>query len=201
MVSDLRLYFPDPCSESWSAMVPSGCCRMCSKCERPVHDLTRYDIAGVEKLLHDEPGACVRACIDASGAIATKPGPHGNMRRIVAIVGASAALLIASPALARDHRAKGAIVGVVETSAWKVTVTAKDEHGNSYKAKAKRNHKYKIKNVPPGVYSIEFSTDCDENWTVENVVVKDEEIKLDSRPGDAWRCITVGLVQIVQSDG
>jgi len=199
-MSDIHLNFPDPCSESWDAMVPSGCGRICATCERPVHDLTRYDVAGIEKLLRDEPGTCVRACIDPSGAIVTKPVPHGNMRRIVAIVGASAGLLITSPALARDHRAKGAIVGVVETAAWETTVTARDEHGNSYKVKSKKNHKYRIKNVPPGIYSVEFSTDCNENWVVNDVVVKDGEVNLNGDPGE-YGCIVVGLVEIVQSDG
>lgn len=129
---DVHVTFPSPCGEPWEGMTPAACHRSCAKCDRLVHDLSQYDVAGVEKLLREEPDSCVRASVDAFGVIATKPERQGRVRRMVAVVGASAGLLISPPVLAREQRTEGAIVGTAETFGFKTTVTAKDKSGNSY---------------------------------------------------------------------
>jgi hypothetical protein len=110
-MQDLGVSFPEPCDERWEAMTPTGRHRACAKCDRVVYDLARYNVAGVEKLLRDEPNSCARATIDALGVIATKPERYGNIRRIVVAIGASAGLLISPPAVARDSSADGSIIG------------------------------------------------------------------------------------------
>lgn len=134
---DLRVTFPNPCREKWEAMTPAGCHRTCEKCDKVIRDLSQYDVDGVEKLLRDEPDSCVRASIDAFGVVTTKPGRHGNIRRMVAVAGASAGLLISHPALAEHQRTDGAIVGTTQRLGFRTTVTAKDENGNSYRTKVK----------------------------------------------------------------
>jgi hypothetical protein len=197
MMSDLCVNFPKPCDERWENMTPGERHRTCARCDRVVHDLSQYDVAGIEKLLRDEPGSCVRASIDVSGAIDTRPDSHGRVRLMVAAIGVSAGLLMSPPALARDQRAKGAIVGTAQTfSFFETTVTATDKNGNSYRAKAKSSGRYKIKNVPPGTYLVEFSSDCGERWSVEDVVVADRAVDVTGGPSDDQRCIVVGLLEI-----
>jgi hypothetical protein len=152
-------------------------------------------VPGIEKLLRDEPGSCVRASIDASGSINTKPGSDGGVRRIVAAIGVSAGLLMSQPVLAQGHRPKGAIAGKVEI--WgKTTVIAKDSSGKTYTARTRSNGQYRIGNVPPGVYSMEFLPDCGDAWTVKDVVVEDRKIAVPSAPDDNDGCIVVGLIEI-----
>lgn len=198
MVSDLRVNFPKPCNERWENMTPAARHRTCSRCDRAVHDLAQYDVAEVQKLLHDAPNSCVRASIGASGVVATKPERDGSIRRIVAVVGASAGLLISPPALAREKHTNGSIIGTAETSASETTVTATDGNGNLYRTKTKSNGRYKIKNVPPGTYTVEFSSDCGEAWSVKDVVVDNRQVDVTSGPSDRI-CIVVGLLEITES--
>ena len=91
-MSDVYVNFPKPCDERWENMTPGERHRTCARCDRVVHDLSQYDVAGIEKLLRDEPGRCVRASIDVSGAIDTRPDSHGRVRPMVAAIGVSADL-------------------------------------------------------------------------------------------------------------
>ena len=198
---DLRVTFPNPCHQPWGTMTPTGCHRTCAKCDKVVHDLSRYDVAEVEKLLRDEPDSCVRARLDAFGVVGTKPDRHGSIRRMVAVVGASAGLLVSPPVIARDKHIDGAIVGTAETFGFKTTATAKDRNGNSYRTKVRTNGRYKIRNVPPGTYTVEFSSDCGSTWTVEDVVVGDGQVNVAGEPGDDQRCIIVGLLRVYDAEG
>ena len=121
---DLRVTFPNPCHEKWDNMIPTGCHRICATCDKIIHDLSQYDVTEVQKLLQDEPDSCVRASVDAFGVVATKPERDGSIRRMIAIAGASAGLLISPRALAHEKRVNGSIVGTVEIAASKTTVTA-----------------------------------------------------------------------------
>ena len=192
-----EIFRPSPCGERWEAMTPAGCHRACAKCDRVVHDLAQYDVADVEKLLRDEPGSCVRASIDASGTVATKAVRHGNIRRMVAVVGASAGLLMSPPMLAGHQRKDGAIIGSVLPYRDKTMVTAKDGNGNFYRAKVKSNGRYHIKHVPPGVYDVEFSSkDCDASWVVPGITVGAGEVVTTDESDNNEFYIVVGLLEI-----
>jgi hypothetical protein len=201
VMSDLRVNFPKPCDEPWENMTPEAGHRACSRCDRVVHDLSRYDVAEIEALLRNQPGSCVRASIAPSGSIDIKADGHGSVRRIVATVGVSAGLLMSPPALARSPRADGAIVGIAENYVSQTTVTARDANGNAYSTKTRSHGRYRIKNVPPGTYSVEFSSDCSGKWTVDNVIVEHREVTVMGEPSDDQRCIIVGLLEVDGSEG
>lgn len=201
-MSDVRIAFPNPCDEHWETMTPTGCHRTCAKCDKVIHDLSQYDVIGVEKLLRDEPESCVRARIDAFGVVATKPERGASVRRLVAVVGASAGLLISPPLLAQERRAAGAIAGTAEIfPGSKTTVVAKDEGGNLYRAKVGSNGRYKIKNVPAGTYTVEFYSECGASWVVKDVIVRDEKVNVAGEPSDDERCIIIGLISFDEAQG
>ncbi|MBX3563857.1 MAG: carboxypeptidase regulatory-like domain-containing protein [Sphingomonas sp.] len=192
-MTDLRVSFPTPCDEKWEAMKPSGCNRVCARCDKVIHDLSQYELEEAEALLRRAPDSCVRARIDADGVVAVKRG--GGMRRMVIAAGASAGLLASQPALAGQDRPKGAISGDVMTYGFRTKVTATDTSGNSYRTTSKANGKYKLKHLPAGTYTLTFVPDCGDSWTVENVIVASSEIAAPKSPDESG-CIIVGKMLI-----
>ena len=199
-MSDLRVILPDPCDEPWEAMEPAGCHRACAKCDRVVHDLSQYDVAGIEKLLRDEPGSCVRASINAFGVVVTKTERHVSIRRILATVGA-AGLLIGQPAMARNPRGYGVLVGSTLEFGQKTRVTATDDKGNSYRTRVKPNGRYKINHIPPGIYTVEFSSPNCGSWALPNVVVDAGEVVVANEAENDEYCVVVGLLKIDDNQG
>ena len=199
-MSHLQVSFPRPCGEKWQSMTPSGCHRTCGKCDNVVHDLTQYKVSEVEVLLREEPNSCVRALIDPSGMIVTKPETQNNLRRIMAVIGASTSLLISQPVAARDMRHGGAIVGQAFTFGFKTNVLAKDAMGNVFRSTVRSNGHYKIKNIPPGSYTLEFIPGCGDRWTIENIIVADGQVSVPDSPYNGG-CIIVGRIETQDYNG
>lgn len=197
---DLRVSFPKPCDEKWEAMTPSGCDRLCARCDHLVRDLSRYTFDEAEALVRNNPGTCVRASIGADGAVALKPGGRGGARRMVVAAAATAALLTAgTPALAKRERPAGAIAGTIATSGFRARVTAAGPGGQTFRARIRSNGRFRIRHVPAGTYTLTF-TDCGGTWTVENVVVGRGETVVPDVP-DREMCIVVGLLRIEEANG
>jgi hypothetical protein len=197
-MSDLRVSFPKPCDAPWEGMAPAGYARICSRCDTAVHDLSQYDLEGVEALLRGRADVCVRARIGADGAVALRPGPPGSARRMVVAAAMSAALLAAGqPALARQERPRGAITGQTYAYGYEVRVTATDQNGRTFRTRVKRNGRYRLSRLPAGTYTLSFVPGCGDSWTVENVVVGDgvTEVPMED---DFGGCIVVGLLRIEQ---
>lgn len=197
---DLRVSFPRPCDETWEAMAPAGCGRLCARCDKVIHDLSLYELGEAEALLRGDPDACVRARIGADGAVELKRG-RGGARRMVIAAAASAGLLTAgAPALARADRPDGTIVGKVNTYGDRVRIKAAGPDGQIYKAKVKRSGRFRVKGVPAGTYTLTFVPDCGEEWTVADVVVGTGETILPDADNDAG-CIVVGMLRIEEVGG
>ncbi len=191
--ADVRVLLPRPCPERWETMTPTGLHRACAKCNKVVHDLSQYDVAQVEKLMREESDSCVRARIDRFGVVETKAEPTATIRRMIAAVGVSAGLLISQPVLSRGSDGEGSIVGHAGAEEFRSKIVAKDKEGNSFKARVRSNGTYRIKNVPPGTYTLEMSG-CS-SWAIEGVVVGHGET-VAPEPKDDDRCIVVGLLNI-----
>lgn len=198
-MADLHVSFPKPCDEKWEAMTPAGCDRVCARCDHVVHDLRDYTLDEAEALLRADPGSCVRAQIGADGEVALKPG-RGSMRRRMVIAAAMAGLLTtATPALARQDRPGGVISGTVEAG-YRVRVVATGTDGRTYRARADRNGRYRIRYVPAGTYTLSVEADCNTYKTVENVVVRDVETSAPTVQNET-QCVVIGLLRIETDRG
>lgn len=198
---DLRVSFPKPCDETWEAMTPSGCDRVCARCDHVVHDLAEYTLHEAEALLRANPGSCVRAQIGADGEIALKPGRGSKKRRMVIAAAATAGLLAAgTPAYAKRERFPGAISGTAEAYGSRVRVIATGADGRTYRVKTDTNGRFTIRNLPAGTYRLRFSPYCGEGATVENVIVRDGETVMPG-PQELGGCVVVGLLRIASDQG
>lgn len=192
---DLRVSFPRPCDETWEAMAPAGCNRVCARCDTLIHDLANYALDEAEALLRANPGSCVRAQVGADGTVALKPGRGGTARRMVIAIAASAGLLTAAaPALAKRDRPGGAIAGHVDSYGFRVQVTATGADGRTWHTRARSNGRYRIRHLPAGTYTITYSS-CGESRTVENVVVRDGQVDVPDVRSEN-QCIVVGQLRI-----
>lgn len=194
-MTDLRLRLPEPCPEVWKDMMPSGCNRRCAACETVVHDLTNYDVAGIEKLLKSGQEVCARAVVRTDGTIATRSG--SGMRRAVALLTVPLAMASASVAAAKTEKAdSGSIAGEEFTFGLKIAVTVQDESGKTVKkTSVRRNGRYRVKNLPKGTYTLLFQPSCGGSWTIENVEVSTGETFVPASP-DSEACIIVGKLEI-----
>lgn len=193
---DLRVSFPVPCDEPWEAMAPLGRGRMCDRCDKVVHDLSRYELGDAEALIRANPATCFRARVGADGAVALSPGRHQSARRMVIAAAATAGLLaVAPPAFATTERPGGAIAGDVSAFGVRVRVIATSSDGRKFRTKVKNGRRFRIGNVPPGTYRLSFVPDCGERWTVDNVVVGDGETVVPASENESV-CIVIGMLRI-----
>lgn len=198
---DLRVSFPKPCDEKWEAMRPTGCDRVCARCDHVVHDLAEYTLDEAEALLRANPGSCVRAQIGADGAVALKPGRGGKVRRMVIAAAASVGLLAAAtPAYAKRDRPNGAIAGRANPYFSRTRVTATGTTGQTFHTRVKGNGQFRLRHLPADTYTLTFTPECGDSSSVENVVVRDGETAL---PGvqDVLGCIVIGLLRIENDRG
>jgi hypothetical protein len=197
-MSDLRVRFPRPCDEEWERMAPSGCDRVCARCDTLIHDLSRYTFDEAEALLRRGGETCVRARVDADGVVALKPGR--TMRRMM-IAGAAAGLLATSvPAVAGQEKPSGVIAGTVNSYGMRTRITATGPDGKTFRTRASDKGTYRIKHVPAGTYTLTFEPDCGESWKVENVIVGAEEVVVPESAGED-QCIVVGMLEIDTNAG
>lgn len=201
-MKDLRVSFPEPCSEKWGDMAPRGCNRFCGQCERTIFDLSALDIEQVELMLADEGRVCVRARIDREGVVKLKQRPKANARRMILAVGASVGMLMTGTyATGKEKQSRGAISGTIDTSwPFNLTVTAKGNDGQEYRGKVKKNGRYKITKLPPGTYSLDVHGGCGDPWSSGKVTVRERETVLHDTT-DPNDCIIVGMIKIEQNDG
>ena len=197
---ELRVSFPRPCDEKWDEMTPAGRARLCARCDKVVHDLSRYELSEAETLLRQNPGACVRARIGADGTVALKPGRRGGAGRMAMVLAATAGVLGAgAPALARE-RPEGAIVGNVQTFGNRVRIVATGPGGQTYRGRVGSSGRFRIRGVPAGTYALTFIPACGDRWTVANVVVANGETVVPD-VANTGGCIIVGMLQIEGDSG
>ena len=202
-MGDIKVSFPKPCSESWDDMTPEGRNRFCARCEKTVIDLSHQTIDDVEALLKSGSESCVRARLDTDGTVAVKPSSDQSVRKMILAVGASVSLLTTGcQTYGNDREAQGAITGNVDGFHMiaKGLVTATNKDGHIFEAELEVNGDYEIRNVPPGPYSLRFTPDCGDPWTVESVVVRDKQTTV-SNSDHPYGCIIIGRIEIEQNNG
>jgi len=198
---DLWVSFPRPCDERWEAMAPAGCDRVCARCDKVIHDLSRLELGEAEALLRRNPDTCVRASIGADGTVALKPGRRARARRMVIAAAATAGLLTApAPAFARQGRPAGVIAGRVAFCSFNMRVTATDAGGQTFRARVRNDGRFRIKHLPAGTYRLTFESRGQEDQTFENVVVRDGEISWPNVDNGS-QCVVVGLLRVEEARG
>ena len=172
---DLRVSFPKPCDERWEGMAPTGCDRVCARCDTVVRDLSEYTFDEAEALLRANPDSCVRARIGADRVVALKPGR--GMRRMLA-AGASAGLLMsATPAMAGQDKPAGAIVGQIIGYARATRIVAEGPDGTLYSVQGADDGSYRIAGLPAGKYKLNFWNCNPSKPDVETIVVADRDAR------------------------
>jgi hypothetical protein len=198
---DLRVSFPRPCDEDWEEMTPADRARVCARCDKAVHDLSNFSFDEANALVRADSEVCVRARVQPDGSVALKPSRRGDARRMVIAVAASAGLLAASaPAMAKKEGPPGAIAGRVEYPWHQTRVVATSASGQTFRAKVKRNGRFRIGHLPDDTYTLEFRPDCGDSWKVENIVVGGGETVVPNTRSEAG-CIIVGMLKIEDPRG
>ena len=184
-MNDVRVTFPKPCDQSWDDMAAAGCNRHCAKCDKVIHDLDQLTVDEAERLLDSGREICVRAQLDAGGAVRLK---SKGTRRLIA---ASASLMTFGPqAAAADNRPAGIISGKVTGCPAQISAVAAD--GRTYIAKVKINGSYKFKHLPDGRY--EISIPGGGGRPLGNVVVQNGA-KVRFNADDSQNCIIIGMIE------
>jgi hypothetical protein len=204
-MKDLRVSFPEPCSEKWDDMAPRGCNRFCGQCERTIFDLSALDIEEVEAMLASEGRVCVRARIDNEGVVELKSRPKANARRMILAVGASVGMLMTGAhATGKEKEPRGEIAGKLDTPwPYGMAIIAKSADGKEYRGKVKAGGGFKIKKLPPGTYSIGIKSCSGVGGDIRDggtVVVRASEVtRYDT--SDPHGCLTIGMIEIDQNNG
>lgn len=181
-MSDVRVSFPKPCDKIWNEMGRSGRNRFCDKCSKTIYDLSRHRLAEVEALLDAKHDPCVRARIDGRGEVQLKSDRRGSDRRVLVATGAAIGVIATgSPLAAESGRTAGAIFGHVNVDCHPVSVSAVGSDGKRYPAKVKPNGEFIVKNVPFGIYRIEF-TALGQTWTGNEVAVRSKKTAAGDEP-------------------
>jgi hypothetical protein len=167
-MTEQTMLFPEPCHEDWERMIPDGRARFCESCSKPVHDLTDYTPEEADHLLTGSATpACVRASILPDGKVLTRPSRTG---RILAAAIVTPAIVAALASSAMADTSTGSIIGVVQTLAERVTVTAFGA-GIHRSIKVDSTGNYRLDDLPPGSYRLVFSVPRAQTWVLNDVEV------------------------------
>lgn len=198
-MGDLRVSFPKPCSERWDDMRPDGCNRFCEQCEKTIHDLSKLTLEEAEDLARSGREICVRARVGSDGVVKLRRSEPGNARRMVASIGASVGILVASAqAAAAEEPRFGAIKGEVLGSCGGIIVSATAADGRTYRAKVGPNGRYKVKRLPAGRYQVTTEVGPEAPKASEVIVEAGRTVKLDLKDPLNY-CIIVGRLEIEEN--
>ena len=201
-MKDLRVKFPQPCSENYDDMKPQGCNRFCGSCEKTIHNLSHYEFDEAEQLLRSGEEICVRAKVNGAGEVQLKP--NLTARRMVIAAGASIGMLTTScQTIPQGGTSFGAIEGEIDYYV-RYTKTdyiiAENTNGEKFKAKIKRDGKYKIKNLPVGEYSLGFTSRC-ESYASDGLLKIEADKITQHAIKSELQCIVVGALEIEENNG
>jgi hypothetical protein len=176
---DLKVEFPEPCSENWDAMRPHGCHRHCALCDKVIHDLTALTFDEAEALIAREEEACVRAEIGPGGVVRLKPSGRSTGRRMVAAAGASLALATAACQTVPDEaEQRYAISGQIYDGLASKVILYSDT-GKSKRRKLKTmSGEFAFTNLAPGTYTLYVEGDCSYSAQGPKLTIVDRSIDL-----------------------
>lgn len=177
-MADLKVEFPEPCSENWDEMRPRGCHRHCATCDKVIHDLAALAFDDAEALLARGDEACVRAEIGPGGVVRLKPSGRSTGRRMVAAAGASLSLATAACQTVppTEPPPSYAITGTFNQYTAK-SITLYPAQGKRLRRKPDRKTGIvTFSGLAPGTYSLEIRGDCNYYAVLDNVTIVDRSL-------------------------
>ena len=195
-MADIKVSFPEPCTEAWEGMTPVGCHRHCAVCDRQIHDLAATTFEEAEALLAQVPSPCVRARVAPDGtiALAASPSRVRTGHRLVASLSATMTLATAAcqtPLEAVSPRFE--ISG--ETYSWyssqHTRLIAAD--GSSRRPSLSKDSLFRFANLRPGTYTLSYADVCGQIHLGQPVTVTDKDIDVGTFQWEE-ECIIVGVM-------
>lgn len=193
---DIKVSFPEPCTELWDAMAPRGCNRHCPSCDKIIHDLEALTVEEAEALIEQNDEVCVRARISADGLVRTANGISTGSRRIVTAIGASLTLATAAcqtngtPAISPRYEIKGHV-----QNGWAWNATLLSSSGKSYSRELRSDQNFRFTNLRPGIYTLSFTGSCYEVHRIENLIIKNDTDLGNVIITDQEDCIIIGRIE------
>jgi hypothetical protein len=200
-MADLKVAFPNPCSEPWEGMNPRGCNRHCAACDRIIHDLSALTLDEAEGLLESGGDVCVRARVARSGVVELADTTHGG-RRMIAAVGASMAMATAAcQSVPAEERLNAFEISGTLPMVQRGKPVVRSSDGQTWHVDMEyRSRVFRVPDLYPGVYSITYAAACGEALAVmEDIVIRDRSIDLGLLEGDG-DCIIVGVIVPADED-
>lgn len=188
-MADLKVAFPEPCTQPWADMSPVGCHRHCESCDRIVHDLGALTTEEVERLLDTGDQLCVRAEVGHDGIVKTR----GSGRRMV--LGAGAMLLAACQTTPGGRVNGGAsLSGQTLVAAGPRDARIVNSAGESAILFIGDDGRFAVDDLAPGTYTLRIPDYCGKTHEVGDIVVASEDIDL-GRLDLETSCIVVGRLE------
>jgi hypothetical protein len=194
-MAEIKVTFPEPCSEPWEGMAPAGCRRHCATCDKVIHDLAAMTLDEAEGLLAAPDGACVRARIAPDGTVKTADGHRHNGRRLVAAASASMSFALAAcqtPVIG-EVSPRFAVTG--ETWSWyharKTRLITAD--GRALQPALSEGGRLRFNNLKPGTYTLRYTDICGETHFGEPVSVTDSDVDFGKFEWEE-ECIIIGVM-------
>lgn len=195
---DLKVTLPAPCGESWDAMAPRGCNRLCAACDTIVHDLSSLTVDQADALLDSEEPVCVRASITRDGTIRTAPTAGRSSRRMVAIVGAGICLATAAcqtPAFG-PVPPRYEISGQLQPGGRLRSAQLTSSDGRTRSMRIRGDRRFRFTNLRPGTYRLTVIDICGGSSVVSDIAVNADielgDVAINEFGDD---CIIIGVLE------
>jgi len=191
-MADIKVAFPEPCSESWDGMALRGCDRHCAACDTLVHDLSAMTVEEVESLLDSGERICVRVEVDRRGRVKTGDVARRDARRILACAGAM--LAAACQTTPGGHFENGyTLSGRVLATSFSGGSRIRDSQGDSAKLLIGKDGRFDVHGLSPGSYTLDVLDYCGERHEFTDIAITDTDVDL-GRLEIETSCVIVGLI-------
>jgi hypothetical protein len=179
---DIKVEFPNPCSEPWEDMAPRGCHRHCAACDKVILDLAALSIDEAEALLNAADKVYVRAQIGPDGVVAIKPAARPDARRMMAVMGGSLALATAAcQTVPSERTSRFAISGEISPIFAQMLELRASDGKKQRKTHKHGTSQYVFGNLKPGTYTLLIRESCGIERRVETVTIIDQSVTVTAK--------------------
>lgn len=180
-MADLKVEFPNPCSEPWEQMSPRGCNRHCATCDTIIHDLAALTIDEAEALLRTNEEVCVRAKIAPDGAIILASQSTTRRRMIASVTTGMALATAACQTVPATVSERFTISGTMSYPVWAQAAELRSSDGKKQRKTRKiGSGEFAFTNLRPGTYTLSIRESCGILRPVETITITDRSVVVSS---------------------